>query len=237
VDFNGPNPVVVTFLAGDGPGTSRSTVFTIVNDGIVEPDETILISGTSQSALGQFQTGGDTAVITITDDDVPPVNVQFSASFYNTGEGSFTVPVCVNAGPLSGRVIQVTVTATPGTAQGSGVDYGPITCNPLIFSGTDSQECCNIPITDDNLCEGTETFNVLLTATGNNVNVGFPSTAIVSIADNDVKIVGTDQPSYTVTEGEDPQVNFNVVISDALPGQGRSCVVTIMTVPGSAVGK
>jgi len=49
---------------------------------------------------------------------VPPVNVQFSASFYNTGEGSPTVAVCVNAGPLSGRVIQVTVTATPGTAQG-----------------------------------------------------------------------------------------------------------------------
>ena len=52
-----------------------------------------------------------------------------------------------------------------------------------------------------------------------------------------VKIVGTDQPSYTVTEGEDSQVDFNVVISGALPGQGRSCVVTITTVPGSAVGK
>jgi len=68
-DFSGPNPGVVTFLAGDGPGTSRSTVFTIVDDSIVDPGETILISGTSQSALGQFQTGGDTAVITITDDD------------------------------------------------------------------------------------------------------------------------------------------------------------------------
>ena len=68
-DFSGPNPSVVTFLAGDVPGTSRNTVFTIVDDNILEPDETILISGTSQSALGQFQTGGDTAVITITDDD------------------------------------------------------------------------------------------------------------------------------------------------------------------------
>lgn len=56
--------------------------------------------------------------VTSSSSAVPPVNVQFSASFYNTGEGSFTVPVCVNAGPLSGRVIQVTVTATPVTAQG-----------------------------------------------------------------------------------------------------------------------
>jgi len=64
-DFSGPNPSVVTFLAGDGPGTFRSTVFTIVDDNILEPDETILISGTSLSALGQFLVGGDTAALTI----------------------------------------------------------------------------------------------------------------------------------------------------------------------------
>ena len=68
-DFSGPNPGVVTFLVGDGPGTFRSTVFTIVDDNDVESDETILMSGTSLSALGQFQAGGDTAFITILDDD------------------------------------------------------------------------------------------------------------------------------------------------------------------------
>jgi len=60
---------VVTFLAGGGPGTFRSTVFNVVNDNILELDETILISGTSLSTLGQFQAGGDTPAITITDDD------------------------------------------------------------------------------------------------------------------------------------------------------------------------
>jgi len=54
-----------------------------------------------------------------------------------------------------------------------------------VFSGTDSQECCNIPITDDNLCEGTETFSVAFTVTGANANVIPPSTATVFIADND----------------------------------------------------
>jgi len=60
---------VVTFLAGNGPGTSRSTMFTIVDDNDMESDETIAMSGTSLNALGQFQAGEDTAVITITDDD------------------------------------------------------------------------------------------------------------------------------------------------------------------------
>ena len=68
-DVSGPAPNVVTFLAGDGPGTSRSTVITVVNDSDMESDETVLISGTSQNTLGQFQPGGDTAFITILDDD------------------------------------------------------------------------------------------------------------------------------------------------------------------------
>ena len=68
-DFSGPVPNVVTFLAGDGAGTSRNTIYTIVNDNILESDETITMSGTSQNALGLFQAGGDTAVITILDDE------------------------------------------------------------------------------------------------------------------------------------------------------------------------
>ena len=69
VDFSGPNPGVLMFLAGGGPGTFRSTVFNVVNDNILELDETILISGNSLSPLGQFQAGGETTVIAITDDD------------------------------------------------------------------------------------------------------------------------------------------------------------------------
>ena len=52
------------------------------------------------------------------------------------------------------------------------------------------------------------------------------------------KTVGTDQPSYTVTEFEDPQLNFNVPLSGpTTPGPGRLCVVTITAVPGTALSK
>ena len=59
----------MTFLVGDGANTNRSTTYTIVNDTALESDETITMNGTSQNALGQFQASGDTAVITILDDD------------------------------------------------------------------------------------------------------------------------------------------------------------------------
>jgi len=50
----------------------------------------------------------------------PPVNFQFSASTYNTGEGSTTVAVCVDASALFDRTFQVTVSAIPGTGTATG---------------------------------------------------------------------------------------------------------------------
>ena len=74
---------------------------------------------------------------------------------------------------------------------GGGIDYGPLptACNPLFFSaGSGSQLCCNIPINDDNLVEGPETFSVALTTTdSSNTNLVAPTTAIVNIADNNSK--------------------------------------------------
>ena len=72
---------------------------------------------------------------------------------------------------------------------GGGVDYGPISCNPLVFSGNDSQECCSIPINDDNLVEATESFTVSLTTTApaSDANLIAPTQATVSIFDNDGK--------------------------------------------------
>ena len=58
-----------------------------------------------------------------------------------------------------------------------------------MFSGTDSQECCNIPINDDFLCEGTESFTVTVVAADANANVVAPAAATVSIADNDGRCI------------------------------------------------
>ena len=73
----------------------------------------------------------------------------------------------------------------------AGVDYG--TPNPSTFTFTAAQtiQCTNIPITDDALIEGPvdETFNITLTQTlptDPGVQLG-PTTAIVSIDDNDGK--------------------------------------------------
>ena len=52
-----------------------------------------------------------------------------------------------------------------------------------------------------------------------------------------VATVGFDQTSYSVTEFEDSQLNFNVQILSGQKGPGRSCVVTVSTLPDSATCK
>jgi len=69
---------------------------------------------------------------------------------------------------------------------GGGVDYGPLPmeCTPLFFFNMDSQHCCVIPIINDNLIEGTESFAVTLTSTDSSDLIA-PVDATVSITDND----------------------------------------------------
>ena len=52
-----------------------------------------------------------------------------------------------------------------------------------------------------------------------------------------VVTVGFDQSSYSVTEFQDSQLDCNVQILSGQKGPGRSCVVTISTLPDSATCK
>ena len=60
----------------------------------------------------------------------------------------------------------------------------------------------------------------------------FHTLTVLSLVAN----VGFDQSSYTVTEFEDSQLDFNVILSGQ-KGPGRSCVVTVSTLPDSATCK
>ena len=51
-----------------------------------------------------------------------------------------------------------------------------------------------------------------------------------------VATIATGQPSYSVTEFEDQQLNFDVELTGQ-KGPGRSCVVTVSTLDDSATGK
>ena len=64
-------------------------------------------------------------------------------------------------------------------------DYTMVSMD-LVFdmANMNAMLCVDIPITDDLLCEGTETFSASLTA-GQNAGLTTPSQATVTITDND----------------------------------------------------
>ena len=81
---------------------------------------------------------------------------------------------------------------------GGGIDYNTPNPTTLTFTSGATTQCTNIPINDDNLCEGDvdETFNILLSSSASGVSLSPPS-ATVSIDDNDSKSLLSSTHKYT----------------------------------------
>ncbi|MEH6778015.1 Calx-beta domain-containing protein, partial [Maribacter arcticus] len=177
-DYNGAQRTV-TFLSGD---VSKQLAVTTGNDTVIEDDETFIVTLTSASNANVI--AGDTAIGTITNDDLGQVTV--SADRPNTNEdgsgnnGRFIIDLSeVNN---TGSTITVAYTLTGTATQGAGQDY-TISGNANINDGSSSTNLNILPI-DDVLVEGDE--NVIITL--NSVNsalyeIGTQNSDTVTIVD------------------------------------------------------
>ena len=68
-------------------------------------------------------------------------------------------------------------------------DYGAIVNQLFTFTpaNQNDQLCVNIPIIDDLLCEGDETFSIVLSSTDDCVDIQLPAQGTVTIIDDDGK--------------------------------------------------
>jgi hypothetical protein len=115
-----------------------------------------------------------------------PTGVQLSASSYSSFEGVGNVVITVlRTGDVSSPTT-VDYTTSGGTAS-AGNDY-TATSGTVTFSAGELSKTFSVPIINDTLYEGAnETFNVTLSNPTAGVNLVSPSTAIVTIFDNDQK--------------------------------------------------
>ena len=114
--------------------------------------------------------------------------------------GSATITVTRTGG--SAGAVGVTLTTSNGTATAP-ADYTAVTQTVSFAAGDTANKTVNIPIVDDALVEGNETVNVALSAPTGGATLGTPSTAVLTITDNDVAPPGTLQLSaatYSVAE-------------------------------------
>ena len=162
---------------------SKTFTIPITNDTLVESDETVnltLSSPTGGATLGS-QT---TAVLTIVSDDVAqPGALQFSNATYSVNENGGTATITVSRTGGSDGAVGVNYATSNGTAT-AGSDYTAAS-GTLNFADGELSKTFTIPITNDTLAESNETVNLTLSSPTGGATLGSPSTATLTIVDND----------------------------------------------------
>jgi hypothetical protein len=182
---------------------SQTFTVDIFDDADYEGDETINLS-LSNPVGGAGLDSPSTAILTITEDDpVPPSgSLQFSAVSYSVVEGSVSATITVSRTGGSFGTVSVDYASSDGTAT-AGSDYTAVTGSLSFADGITSQNF-TITILDDADYEGDETLGLILSNPNGGAGLGSPSTAILTITEDDpVPPAGSLQfsaPTYTEAE-------------------------------------
>jgi hypothetical protein len=178
------------------PGVISQTISVpIIEDDQAEADESfsVILSNPNGATLGT-----STAVITITDSDLPP-SVGFSSSSYNAAENVISRTIQVELSTQSSFPVTVDYATSDGSAT-AGSDYAAVT-GTLTFDPGQTIKSFSVSILDDVADESDETVNLTL-SDPENATLGSPSTATLSITDDDgPPNVFFSSASYSYDEG------------------------------------
>jgi len=228
-----PPSGTLNFAAG---AASRTITLPILNDTVFEGNETftVSLSAPTGATLGAVQQ----SAVTIAEDEI---GLQFDQANYSEAEGKASIVLKVNRiGPAAAVMHSVRWTAANGTAT-AGQDYGvlnnatPPSGTLLWGAGDLTAKTITIPIINDALLEGDETFTVTLNipSVGMVVDAAHAS-ATVTIWDNDSppeSVVSFAAPKVVVSEN----IGTLVVPVTRTGNTARPVSVKYATVPGTAL--
>ena len=164
------------------PGVTSQTISVpIINDTTVEGNETftVTLSGPVNATLGATTTH----TYTINDDDNAGA-IQFSSAIYSVNENGGSVLITVNRTAGSSGAVGVSYATSNGTAT-AGSDYTSTSGTLSWANGDTANKTFTVPITNDALDEPNETFTVTLSSPTGGATLGIPSSATVTIIDDD----------------------------------------------------
>jgi chitinase len=219
-----------TYLAGDVTGTVANYKFIKNSSGALStlnPDApptatTATISGVS--SFSDWTLAEPSAV--------QSGSFQFSAPTYSVGEGGGSIAVTVARAGGSDGAVSVAYATGGGTAT-AGSDYTAQSGTFTWVAGDPSSRTINIPITDDNVYEGNETFDVNLSSPGGGATLGTPSTATVTINENESQpTISVGDVSVTEPASGQSYAQFPVTLSGV---SAQTVTVSFSTANGTAV--
>src|SRR5204863_240458 len=93
--------------------------------------------------------------------------------------------VTVTRAGASVGAVGVTFATSNGTATTAGLDYTAVTQTVSFADGDTVPKTVSVPILDDSIYEGDETVNLTLSNPTGGAGLGTPSTAVLTITDNE----------------------------------------------------
>ncbi|HPM84462.1 MAG TPA: Calx-beta domain-containing protein, partial [Candidatus Anammoximicrobium sp.] len=211
----------------EGQNSATIDVSGIVDDGLVEGDETVSVTltGTDYESVTVADAPDDAATVNIQDNDAAAVAFQLASSATANEAAANHGVVAVLSVPGGGTLssaLTVQVASSNGTAT-AGSDYTPV-ATTLTFaagSGNGATQTVNVPILADTSVEGNETLTLTLSSPQAPLALGAQTTHGVTITDDDVAGV-------TITESGD-----STSVSEA--GLTDTYTIALATVPAGAV--
>ncbi|SEW22452.1 gliding motility-associated C-terminal domain-containing protein [Chitinophaga sp. YR573] len=199
----------------------QSIPVNVIDDNLIEGDETVTITITSITSTLPFIKGPqDNAGIIISDDDNSDMNVRVTGTdgAEPATNGSFTFSVA--PGKKTGVPVTITYTIS-GTASG-GIDYTSLPLTAIIPANSNGYTM-PVSVIDDNIIEGTET--VVLTVTG------VSSSPVLTPAP--FTFDATKTTSINITDDDNADMNVTVTVSDATAAEpGDNGEFTFSVAPG-----
>jgi hypothetical protein len=156
--------------------------------------------------------------------------VQFLMSGFTVGEGGGTATIIVTRSGGSGGAFTVDYSTGGGTAQ-AGIDYTP-TSGTLTFDLGETTKTFTIPILNDTLGEASETVFLSLSNPVGAAALGAPSTAVLTIVDDDQPgVLRFSMADYVVDEAAG-----TATITVVRDSGGGLVTVNFTTADGTAQG-
>ena len=183
-DYTGV-PETLTFAAGEGV---KTITVAVADDADYELDETVEVELRNPKPTGSvvLETGEAKAMVTIEDNDAPPV-LSISGTSVAEGSAGTTSKLTFAVTKSGGTSMEATVAyadAGTGTAT-AGTDYTAVAAGTLTFAPDETSKTITVVVKGDDETEGDETVVIRLRSPSNATLAGGKGSATGTIIDDD----------------------------------------------------
>ena len=173
--------------------------FTATHDAIDDDGESVKLGFGAPLPDGVTVGTINESVVSITDDDVPQVEVSFENATYTVAEGSSeTVKVKLDKDPE--RMVTILITKA-GQGGATSADYSGVPENVTFNSGDTEKEITFAAASDSDNDDGESVKLTFGAPLPDGVTVGTINESVVSITDDDAAGVSISESSLTIAEG------------------------------------